>query len=119
MGMVLNMLIGAQCEVVSTVAKNEKETADITLMKSTMLIMLQDIDKDGSGEIDEEELQSLLIDPQAAKALDALNIDKAHLVAYLEMSFEDIRRSMDMEDGAGPSLTIRYIIETLLQFRGD
>jgi len=106
--MVLNMLIGAQCEVVSNVAKEEKENADITHMKETMLVMLRDIDADGSGEIDQEELGQLLEDERAGKALDSLQIDKEHLVDFLQMFYEHT-----------DSLTIRQIIKIMLQLRGD
>merc|ERR1712226_1229055 len=112
--MVLNMLIGAQCEVVSNVAKEEKENSDVTVMKSTMLVMLKHIDEDGSGEIDERELGLLLQDDKADKALKELHIDKEHLVNYLRMYYE--KESVDTE---AKSLTIRHIIETMLQFRGD
>merc|ERR1712226_1703656 len=93
--MVLNMLIGAQCEVVSSVAKEEKENSDVSVMKSTMLVMLKDIDEDGSGEIDERELGLLLQDDKADKALKELHIDKEHLVNYLRMYYE--KESVDTE----------------------
>jgi len=44
--MVLNMLIGAQCEVVSRVGIEEKERADFELMKGTVLVMLKSLDAD-------------------------------------------------------------------------
>jgi hypothetical protein len=106
--MVLNMLIGAQCEVVSKIAHDEKESAALTMMRETMLVMLKEIDADGSDEIDQEELMMLLKDECAGRTLKSLLIDKDHLVNYLFMFYDDV-----------DSLTIRQIMQTMLQFRGD
>merc|ERR1712072_869039 len=57
---VLNMLIGIQCEVVSNVAKKEKDDSEVQLMKDTVLVMLRKLDADDSGEIDKEEMLSLM-----------------------------------------------------------
>merc|ERR1719316_1654777 len=46
---VTNMLIGVLCEIVSEVANAEKEYTAIQQLKSTLLVMLQRLDEDGSG----------------------------------------------------------------------
>ncbi len=40
-------------------AEAEKEEADIQLVKSTLLVMLRRIDKDGSGEISKERCEDV------------------------------------------------------------
>merc|ERR1712110_650393 len=69
---VLNMLIGVQCEVVSSVAKAEKDDGEVGLMKRTVLVMLKQLDEDGSGAIDQHEIQTLLDDPEALEILEVL-----------------------------------------------
>jgi hypothetical protein len=106
--MVLNMLIGAQCEVVSKVAIEEKERADLELMRSTMLVMLKNLDADGSGEIDKDELLALLENSHAIDTMETLTIDPIYLVNYMMMFYEEKE-----------ALTIRFIMETMLQVRGE
>merc|ERR1719379_1650147 len=43
---VMNMLIGVLCEVVSAVAADEQEEAAIAAVKSSILVMLKQLDKD-------------------------------------------------------------------------
>merc|ERR1719324_95573 len=71
----MNMLIGVLCEVVSAVAADEKEEAAVKLMKSTILVMLKNLDVDGNGVVDEEEIMEVCNDPDALDVLNALQID--------------------------------------------
>merc|ERR1712232_994301 len=71
---VMSMLIGILCELVSVVARNEKEEAHIKLIKSTLLVMLKKIDFDGSGSIDRPELQNVMDDPDALEVFASLDV---------------------------------------------
>jgi hypothetical protein len=101
------MLIGVQCEVVSNVAQHEKDDIEITLMKTTVLVMLKHLDADNSGEIDQEEMMSLLENEEALQVLGSLSIDVTFLVSYLMMLYE-----------ANEALSIKSIMDVMLQFRG-
>merc|ERR1719428_321535 len=72
---VMNMLIGVLCEVISAVGEAEKENAAIELMKKSVLIMLKRLDADGSGEISKDELDMVLVDPEAQEVLQELQVD--------------------------------------------
>eukprot|EP00927_Polykrikos_kofoidii_P051381 TRINITY_DN45177_c0_g1_i1.p1 TRINITY_DN45177_c0_g1~~TRINITY_DN45177_c0_g1_i1.p1 ORF type:complete len:673 (+),score=104.26 TRINITY_DN45177_c0_g1_i1:116-2020(+) len=105
---VMNMLIGVLCEVVSAVASSEKENAAISLVKKTLLVMLKKLDEDGSGEISREELSHVFHDDDSLRVLASLEVDVKHLVAVLEMHYDE-----------SASLSINSIIEVILMLRGD
>jgi len=105
---VLNMLIGVQCEVVSAVAAREKDEAEVGLMKRTVLVMLKSLDADGSGAIDQDEMNNLLEDPEALEILDMLSIDVKHLLNHLGMLYT-----------VYDDISIADVMEAMLQFRGD
>lgn len=106
---VMNMLIGVLCEVVSAVGEAEKENAAIDLVKHTVLLMLKRLDEDCSGEMSREELQHVLVDPQARQVLDELKVDVPYFVELMDMFFVN-------EDSA---LGIEHIMQMILDLRGD
>merc|ERR1719146_85378 len=71
---VMNMLIGVLCEVVSAVAASEKGDNAIRIVKDKLLVMLRELDEDGSGKISQEEIQQVLAYPDALRTLDNLNV---------------------------------------------
>eukprot|EP00927_Polykrikos_kofoidii_P001663 TRINITY_DN10635_c0_g6_i1.p1 TRINITY_DN10635_c0_g6~~TRINITY_DN10635_c0_g6_i1.p1 ORF type:complete len:766 (-),score=142.67 TRINITY_DN10635_c0_g6_i1:342-2639(-) len=105
---VMNMLIGVLCEVVTAVAAAEKEDAAIRLVKETVLVMLQKLDEDGSGEISKEEMNMVFDDKGALAVLSSLQVDITHLVDYLDMYFEQ-----------QSDLSIHQIMDLILMLRGD
>lgn len=105
---VMNMLIGVLCEVVTTVAANEKEEAAINVMRQTILLELKKYD-DGDGFIDEDELNDLMADPASVGVLDSLGIDVNFLQDLQVMTFSEPGVSMDMKG----------IIEQMLSCRRD
>lgn len=84
---VTNMLIGLLCEVVSEVANAEKEHATLFKLKSTLLVTLKRVDKDGSGDISRDEMLGLLNDQSARTVLGELGIDAKHLSEFTDMIF--------------------------------
>merc|ERR1711920_752122 len=89
----MNMLIGILCEVVSAVAAAEKESAAITMMKSTLLVMLKELDDDGSGSISREELLQVMENPCALEILANLQVDVKYLMELQEMLYEERGKS--------------------------
>lgn len=105
---VMNMLIGVLCEVVSAVAASEKEDNAIRMVKDKLLVMLKDMDEDGSGLISADEIAKVLDDPAALHTLASLQVDVKFLMDQLDMHFEDSRE-----------LTIHTIMDLILMLRGD
>lgn len=66
------------------------------------------LEADCSGEIDKEELLALLENDTAEGTLQQLSIDMVFVVNYLMMFYED-----------PDSLTIKFIMQTMLSLRGD
>merc|ERR1712187_335595 len=62
--MVLNMLIGVLCAVVTAVAAAEKEKVLITYVKSRLIAVLQELDKDGNGTLSRTEFDELMNIPE-------------------------------------------------------
>lgn len=106
---VLNMLIGVLCHVITQVAESEKDESDISLMKSTVLVLLKYLDEDGSGFLDKHEIQTLVHDEQAAKILKQLEIDIDHFVDYMDMKFFV----------SGRPQSISEVMDYMLMLRGD
>jgi len=86
--MVLNMLIGVLCAVVSAVAAAEKEKALVTYVKTRLISVLESLDKDGNGTISKHEFEQLLHIPEAVAALDELGVDVPNLVSLSDHLFE-------------------------------
>eukprot|EP00928_Gymnodinium_smaydae_P032173 TRINITY_DN23371_c0_g1_i1.p1 TRINITY_DN23371_c0_g1~~TRINITY_DN23371_c0_g1_i1.p1 ORF type:complete len:683 (-),score=128.37 TRINITY_DN23371_c0_g1_i1:127-2175(-) len=105
---VMNMLVGVLCEVVSSVAADEKDESAIKLMKQTVLLELQKFD-DGDSCITEEELNELMADPAAVQVLETLGIDIPFLQEWQVMTFENPDTAVPIHD----------IIEQMLACRGD
>jgi len=105
---VLNMLVGVLCEVVTEVAKAEKESIALHKLKGTLLVMLKHIDLDGSGDISKEEILLLLQDPAAEGILSDMKIDRGHISDIVEMHYDGIE-----------SLHISEIMCLLIESQGE
>eukprot|EP00448_Togula_jolla_P023674 CAMPEP_0170584164 /NCGR_PEP_ID=MMETSP0224-20130122/8542_1 /TAXON_ID=285029 /ORGANISM="Togula jolla, Strain CCCM 725" /LENGTH=247 /DNA_ID=CAMNT_0010907579 /DNA_START=490 /DNA_END=1233 /DNA_ORIENTATION=+ len=107
--LILNMLIGVLCEVVSGVAALEKEEAAIDLMKRSVLGILKRLDADGTGEITEAMMEQLTDDPLAIEVLYDLQVDVDYLMEIKDMMISDPART----------LTITEVMDLILSIRGD
>jgi voltage-gated sodium channel len=105
---VLNMLIGVLCEVVSQVARNEKDEAAIRLVKDSILMDLLKFD-DGDGLITHEELMKVMNDRDSKKVLSSLNVDRLFLLELMQNNYTKPDSKM----------TIKEIMELMIQCRGD
>jgi len=98
---VMNMLIGVLCEVVTQVAETEKEDNAVKLVKDNLLVIMREMDEDGSGDISKEEIQELLNNEAALEVLENLGVDLGYLMEQMDMFYsetEDIaaHRIIDM-----------------------
>jgi len=105
---VMNMLIGVLCQVVLDVSAEEKETAVKTQMQKSLLVMLQELDADGSGQLSKSEVQEVMEIPAAVAIMNDIQVDTQHLLSLTEMLYEDD------ED----TLSIDVIMKIVLSLRG-
>jgi len=106
---VMNMLIGVLCEVVSTVAQNEKDEAAIRVMKDSILVQLKRFDVNNNGCISREELAGVMRDPQAREVLQSLEVDIGYLTDLQIFLFND----------SSDEVRIQTVMDLMLASRGD
>eukprot|EP00928_Gymnodinium_smaydae_P029819 TRINITY_DN22351_c0_g6_i1.p1 TRINITY_DN22351_c0_g6~~TRINITY_DN22351_c0_g6_i1.p1 ORF type:complete len:642 (+),score=87.52 TRINITY_DN22351_c0_g6_i1:97-2022(+) len=99
----LNMLIGILCEVVSGTAEAEKEVAALLDLKREV----ERLDADGSDSVDKEESNEILQNPCVMKKLDDLGVDVSAFVEFAQFVFDEC-----------PEMSRSDFIEMLVQFRG-
>lgn len=87
--MVLNMLIGVLCAVVTAVAAAEKEKSLVNYVKSKLITVLHRLDEDGNGTISKGEFDQLVHIPEAVSALTELGVDVPNLMSLADFLFED------------------------------
>ena len=85
----MNMLIGILCEVVTAVAKAEKEEAAISLIKGNLLGMLQAKAGKGSRTLTKEDLFSVLEDADSLSVLMNLKVSVPYLLDLQQIIFSD------------------------------
>eukprot|EP00927_Polykrikos_kofoidii_P043868 TRINITY_DN37973_c0_g1_i1.p1 TRINITY_DN37973_c0_g1~~TRINITY_DN37973_c0_g1_i1.p1 ORF type:complete len:1281 (+),score=218.14 TRINITY_DN37973_c0_g1_i1:149-3844(+) len=107
---VMNMLIGMLCEVVTAVARDEKEAADIRFVKDTVLIMLKDLDDDSDGSLNREEISEVFSDDHCLDVLRELNVDVFRLSDQFDMFFD--------KQGIS-AIRIDVVMELILAMRGN
>merc|ERR1712226_13484 len=87
--MVLNMLIGMLCAVVTAVAAQEKEKVLVTYVKSKLMSVLEKLDEDKNGTISKDEFEQLVHVPEAVRALEDLGVDVPNLTSLADHLFEE------------------------------
>merc|ERR1719218_451705 len=105
----MNMLIGVLCQVVLDVSAEEKEASVKSHISKTLLVMLQDLDEDKSGELSKAEVQEVMELPEACAILHEINVDTEHLLSLTEMLLPDEHAT----------LPITVIMNIVLQLRGN
>jgi len=105
---VMNMLIGVLCQVVLDVSAEEKENIVKAQMQSTLLVMLQNLDADSSGQLSKDEVQSVICEPGAVAIMMDIQVDTQHLLDLMEMLYVN-------EDS---TLPISVIMNIVLSLRG-
>jgi len=105
---VMNMLIGVLCEVVLDVSAEEKEKRVKDKMQKTLLVMLQKLDSDNSGELSKAEVQAVICEPDAVEVMKDIQVDTQHLLDITEMLYTS-------EDS---TLPISVIMSIVLSLRG-
>lgn len=106
--LMMNLLIGVLCEVVSEVAKSERDESAVKLVKQTILVTLKQFD-DGDGMISRKELEEVMEDPVSKAVLRSLNVDLVFLTELVSMLYKEV----------DDAVSIKGILELMLMCRGD
>jgi len=101
--LIMNMLIGLVCDVVSATAEAESEVSMLANMEYEIGLL----DVDGSGTISKEEYTQTLGSPSMISRLDELGVDVGALLGYLKFVYEGYEE-----------LSISDFVEMVVQFRG-
>jgi len=107
--MVMNMLIGVLCEVVSAVAATEKEDMSVSFVMQKMQSIITELDTDGDGNLSKREFIKILNNNEAVVALNEVGVDPVGLVDFVDHIFEDEQVELDFES----------FMNVVLQFRGS
>ncbi|CAK0826162.1 unnamed protein product [Prorocentrum cordatum] len=94
--MVMNMLIGVLCEVVSDVAKREKEDMGVHALKMKLAAVMARLDRDGTGTLSEDEFVQIMGDATIVQLLDEVGVDPIGLIDMASTIF--LRDDCDDED---------------------
>jgi len=103
----LNMLVGILVEVISVVAVVEREQLVAVLVKDTLLSLL-DTGSGSKQHISQEEFESLLVNPRAAKMVKEVGVDVVGLVELSDFIFQGKKE-----------LAVDEFFRILLQLRGS
>merc|ERR1712217_258988 len=111
----LNMLIGVLCEVVSAVAATEKETLVVAYVKDQVRIILADVDENHDGLVSREEFKHIIEHPDAIDALDSVGVDVIALVSYADFIFQSDDKGQEFDK----QLDFHEFMDIVLKLRGD
>jgi hypothetical protein len=105
---VMNMLVGVLVEVVSVVAKIENETLQVQFVQTKLAETLSELDSNGDCQISRTEFESILVHPQAARALHEVGVDVVGLIDFTDFIFQGAEK-----------ITFKIFMDTVLQLRGS
>eukprot|EP00928_Gymnodinium_smaydae_P011598 TRINITY_DN14262_c0_g4_i1.p1 TRINITY_DN14262_c0_g4~~TRINITY_DN14262_c0_g4_i1.p1 ORF type:complete len:813 (-),score=191.96 TRINITY_DN14262_c0_g4_i1:85-2490(-) len=108
--MVMNMLIGVLCEVVSAVAATEKEQMELCHVREKMQQIIAAIDKDEDMRISKVEFQAILENVDAMTVLGEVGVQPSALVDFATYIFDD-------GDSNEITLSFEDFMELVLQLR--
>jgi hypothetical protein len=106
---ILNMLIGILCQVISSVAAEERESMMVDKVHEKFGEIVKTLDKNNSGTLSWAEFQVILSSPLALKALESVDVDPEGLIdAAEDYFFEDgVEREIGFSDFMGMVLELR------------
>jgi hypothetical protein len=107
--LILQMLIGVLCDVVSQVGQERRDAECIGLVRQELLGHLKKVDG-GDGRISKEEFEALMEVPTSRALLKKLNINRLFLTEVANLMFPA---------GSGTTVPIRTILEILIMCKGD
>merc|ERR1719247_2867784 len=106
--LILQMLIGVLCDVVSRVGQEQRDAQAIGLVKQEILADLKQFDG-GDGKISQKELLRVMKHPQSKALMKKLNINRLFLMELQRMMFPNEHSQV----------TIKAVLELMILCRGD
>ena len=94
--MVLNLLIGVLCEVVSNVSSSQRDAMMVERTRSVLLHIVKNVDQDFDGVITRDEFMSVAESPELIHALMEIGIDAAGIVDVVDEIFAN--GCLDVDD---------------------
>eukprot|EP00929_Paragymnodinium_shiwhaense_P052965 TRINITY_DN2651_c0_g7_i1.p1 TRINITY_DN2651_c0_g7~~TRINITY_DN2651_c0_g7_i1.p1 ORF type:complete len:863 (+),score=244.71 TRINITY_DN2651_c0_g7_i1:232-2820(+) len=119
--LLMNMLIGVLCDVVTTTATSEKEDILISFVAEKIHKVMAVIDEDGGGTISKSEFQQILDCEEAIGALSDVGVDVIGLADCADFIFGEQDPTCD-ENASGGSeveLTVTEFMDVVLKLRGS
>merc|ERR1719356_605352 len=86
--MVMNMLIGVLCEVVSAVASTEKEEMNVLALRSKLAEAMDKLDQNMNGKLTEKEFVRIMGDMKTVALLNEIGVDPIALIDMAPKIFE-------------------------------
>mmetsp|Transcript_13993 Transcript_13993/g.31724 ORF Transcript_13993/g.31724 Transcript_13993/m.31724 type:complete len:760 (-) Transcript_13993:125-2404(-) len=121
--MVMNMLIGVLCEVVSGVATAEKEDMMISFVKTQLRKVVTEIDKNHDDSISEKEFDQIVTNKVAIHALVECGVDPLILIDMKDLLFQDADEDDEefAEAKGDEEKTFKFseFLDLVLQLRGS
>jgi hypothetical protein len=106
--LILQMLIGVLCDVVSRVGSEQRDATAIGLVKQELMADLKQFDG-GDGKISQEELLQVMSNPNSKALLKKLNINRLFLLELQKMMFTK----------PGQQVSIKSALTLMVMCRGD
>jgi hypothetical protein len=110
--MVMNMLVGVLCQVVSAVSATESEEMLVNHVNEKISEVVALIDEDGSGSISKEEFEQIMDNAKALKCLDDVGVDVFALIDLADYIFTD-------ESNEAIEIDFSRFMQIVLQLRGS
>eukprot|EP00927_Polykrikos_kofoidii_P087151 TRINITY_DN9967_c2_g1_i1.p1 TRINITY_DN9967_c2_g1~~TRINITY_DN9967_c2_g1_i1.p1 ORF type:complete len:582 (+),score=123.46 TRINITY_DN9967_c2_g1_i1:121-1866(+) len=112
--LVVNMLIGVLCAVVSAVSSTEKEELMVNYVGSKLNHVMTLIDEDGGGTISRDEFLLILENGEAIEALQDVGVDVIGLVDFADFIF-----GQECEEEDEVELTMPEFMDVVFSLRGS
>jgi len=111
----MNMLIGALCEVVSVVAREQSEASKVEACKEKLMVLLGEMDEDSDMMISKEEFMKIMVNPDMMKMLVELEVDVEAFFQHADVVVEgdcDVSSFVDivMQFRSSNSATVKDLV---------
>jgi hypothetical protein len=107
--LILQMLIGVLCDVVSQISQDRKDVESIGLIRQELLGYLRSIDKESDGMISKSEIETMFGNQTTLALFRKLKINKVFFEQLSDLTFHD----------SSSEVPLKNILELLLMCRGD
>eukprot|EP00931_Biecheleriopsis_adriatica_P043585 TRINITY_DN24913_c0_g1_i1.p1 TRINITY_DN24913_c0_g1~~TRINITY_DN24913_c0_g1_i1.p1 ORF type:complete len:623 (-),score=111.99 TRINITY_DN24913_c0_g1_i1:45-1865(-) len=111
----LNMLIGVLCEVVTEVSHREKSMLDEAFVRERVVQVLELLDSDGNGMISKKELRGMAKSPEACALLQEANVDITGLLDIADLIFQSDQQGHEFNK----EIDLDTFVKLVISLRGE